>query len=275
MTFSTDIKVVKRNKKVEQINLEKVHKMVEHACEGLAGVSESQIEMNANIQWYDGIKTTDIQEILIRSANDLISLDNPNYQFVAARLLLFALRKSVYGCHPDDRPPIVEHLEGGVELGIYDETLPSAYSDEEWEQIDSYIDHDRDFLFTYAGLRQVVDKYLVQDRSSNTVYETPQYMYMLIAATLFKNYPADTKIDYVRRYYNAISKHKLNIPTPVMAGVRTPIRQFASCVLVDVDDTLNSIFSSDMAIGKYVAQRAGIGINAGRIRGINSKIRGG
>ena len=275
MTISPTIKVVKRNNKVETINLEKVHKMVEHACEGLTGVSESQIEMNANIQWYDGIKTTDIQEILIRSANDLISLENPTYQFVAARLLLFALRKSVYGCHPDDRPPILDHLEGGVELDIYDPELPSAYSEEEWEEIDSYIDHDRDFLFTYAGLRQVVDKYLVQDRSSNTVYETPQYMYMLIAATLFKNYPTATKLDYVRRYYNAISKHRINIPTPVMAGVRTPIRQFASCVLVDVDDTLNSIFSSDMAIGKYVAQRAGIGINAGRIRGINSKIRGG
>ena len=275
MTISPTIKVVKRNNKVETINLEKVHKMVEHACEGLTGVSESQIEMNANIQWYDGIKTTDIQEILIRSANDLISLENPNYQFVAARLLLFALRKSVYGCHPDDRPPILDHLEGGVELDIYDPELPSAYSEEEWEEIDSYIDHDRDFLFTYAGLRQVVDKYLVQDRSSNTVYETPQYMYMLIAATLFKNYPTATKLDYVRRYYNAISKHRINIPTPVMAGVRTPIRQFASCVLVDIDDTLDSIFSSDMAIGKYVAQRAGIGINAGRIRGINSKIRGG
>ena len=275
MTISPTIKVVKRNNKVETINLEKVHKMVEHACEGLTGVSESQIEMNANIQWYDGIKTTDIQEILIRSANDLISLENPNYQFVAARLLLFALRKSVYGCHPDDRPPILDHLEGGVELDIYDPELPSAYSEEEWEEIDSYIDHDRDFLFTYAGLRQVVDKYLVQDRSSNTVYETPQYMYMLIAATLFKNYPTATKLDYVRRYYNAISKHRINIPTPVMAGVRTPIRQFASCVLVDADDTLDSIFSSDMAIGKYVAQRAGIGINAGRIRGINSKIRGG
>ena len=275
MTISPTFKVVKRNSKVETINLEKVHKMVEHACEGLTGVSESQIEMNANIQWYDGIKTTDIQEILIRSANDLISLENPNYQFVAARLLLFALRKSVYGCHPDDRPPILDHLEGGVELDIYDPELPSAYSEEEWEEIDSYIDHDRDFLFTYAGLRQVVDKYLVQDRSSNTVYETPQYMYMLIAATLFKNYPTATKLDYVRRYYNAISKHRINIPTPVMAGVRTPIRQFASCVLVDADDTLDSIFSSDMAIGKYVAQRAGIGINAGRIRGINSKIRGG
>jgi len=269
------IKVVKRNNSVEQINLEKVHKMVEHACRGLAGVSESQVEMNANLQWYDGIKTCDIQEILIRSANDLISLDNPNYQFVAARLLLFGLRKGVYGCHPDNPPPILQHLKKGISSGVYDEELPSYYSDEEWDEINSFIDHDRDFLFTYAGLRQVVDKYLVQDRSTGTVYETPQFMYCLIAATLFRNYPIETRLNYVRRYYDAISKHRLNIPTPVMAGVRTPIRQFASCVLVDVDDTLNSIFSSDMAIGKYVAQRAGIGINAGRIRGINSKIRGG
>jgi len=269
------IKVVKRNNSVEQINLEKVHKMVEHACRGLAGVSESQVEMNANLQWYDGIKTCDIQEILIRSANDLISLDNPNYQFVAARLLLFGLRKGVYGCHPDNPPPILEHLKKGISSGVYDEELPSYYSEEEWVEINSFIDHDRDFLFTYAGLRQVVDKYLVQDRSTGKVYETPQFMYCLIAATLFRNYPIETRLNYVRRYYDAISKHRLNIPTPVMAGVRTPIRQFASCVLVDVDDTLNSIFSSDMAIGKYVAQRAGIGINAGRIRGINSKIRGG
>ena len=162
-----------------------------------------------------------------------------------------------------------------VKQGVYDASILNKYNDEEWDVIDSWIDHDRDYLFTYAGLRQVVDKYLVQDRSSGEHYETPQEMYMMIAATLFQNYPQETRLDYVRRYYNAISKHRINIPTPVMAGVRTPLRQFASCVLVDVDDTLDSIFSSDMAIGYYVAQRAGIGINAGRIRGINAKIRGG
>ena len=151
----------------------------------------------------------------------------------------------------------------------------NRYSEEEWNRIDSFVDHERDYLFTYAGLRQVVDKYLVQDRSTGEHYESPQQMYIMIAATLFANYPTETRLDYVRRYYNAISTHKINIPTPIMGGVRTPIRQFASCVLVDIDDTLDSIFSSDMAIGKYVSQRAGIGINAGRIRGINSKIRGG
>ncbi|UNH61248.1 NrdA [Synechococcus phage S-SZBM1] len=271
----SEITVVKRSGSVEPLNLDKIHVMVEHACKDLAGVSESQVEMNANLQFFDGIKTSDIQEILIRSANDLISLDNPNYQYVAARLLLFGLRKSVYGQHPDSHIPLFAQVIRGVEWGIYDAELLNYYTEEEWNVINSFIDHDRDLLFTYAGLRQVVDKYLVQDRSNGYVYETPQYMYILIAATLFAQYPKETRLDYVKRYYDATSKHKINIPTPIMAGVRTPLRQFASCVLVDSDDTLDSIFSSDMAIGYYVAQRAGIGINAGRIRGINSKIRGG
>ena len=271
----SEISVVKRSGEVESLNLDKIHTMVEHACKGLAGVSESQVEMNANLQFFDGIKTDDIQEILIRSANDLITLDNPNYQFVAARLLLFGVRKSVYGDHPDYRPYLIDHVYDCVEKGVYDSSILKKYSDEEWAEIDRMIDNERDFLFTYAGLRQVVDKYLVQDRSSGRVYETPQQMYIMIALTLFRDYPEETRLSYVKRYYDAISKHRINIPTPVMAGVRTPLRQFASCVLVDVDDTLDSIFSSDMAIGYYVAQRAGIGINAGRIRGINAKIRGG
>ena len=277
MSNGTDIKVVKRDGSTEHLNLEKVHAMTVEACEGLgSGVSASQIEMNSGLQFYDGIQTKDIQEILVRSASDLISLEQPNYQFAAARLLLYGLRKQVFGrAWLEGHPHVLDHLEDGVGKGIYDSEIPNKYSQEEWDEIDSWMDHDRDYLFTYAGLRQVADKYLVQDRSTNEVYETPQYMYMLIAATLFQNYPLETRLDYVRRYYNAISKHRINIPTPIMAGVRTPIRQFASCVLVDIDDTLNSIFSSDMAIGKYVAQRAGIGINAGRIRGINAKIRGG
>ena len=269
------ISVVKRNGVVEPLNLDKLHRMVEFACDGLAGVSESAIEMNSNLQFYENIMTSDIQEILIKSANDLITLEQPNYQYVAARLLLFSYRKSVYKGHPDNPPPLIEHIKECIDKGVYDPDLIKQYSEEEWSELHDFIDWDRDYLFTYAGLRQVVDKYLVQDRSTGEVFETPQQMYMLIAATLFQNYPIESRIDYVKRYYNAISKHRINIPTPVMAGVRTPIRQFASCVLVDIDDTLDSIFSSDMAIGKYVAQRAGIGINAGRIRGINSKIRGG
>ena len=277
MTNGHGIKVKKRSGAVEALNLDKIHKMVEEACEGLgSGVSASQVEMNSGLQFFDGIETKDIQEILVRSASDLISLDNPNYQFVAARLLLFAVRKQVFGpSWVNGYPSVFEHATKCVSKGVYDEEILGKYSLEEWSKINSWIDHERDMLFTYAGLRQVVDKYLVQDRSSGEVYETPQYMYMMIAATLFQNYPTETRLEYVRRYYNAISKHKINIPTPIMAGVRTPLRQFASCVLVDVDDTLDSIFSSDMAIGRYVAQRAGIGINAGRIRGINSKIRGG
>ena len=277
MTNGHGIKVRKRNGSVEPLNLDKIHKMVDEACEGLgSGVSASQVEMNSGLQFFDGIETKDIQEILVRSASDLISLESPNYQFVAARLLLFGLRKQVFGSDWVKKHPTVhEHANNCVTRGVYDESILGKYSMEEWDKIDSWIDHSRDMLFTYAGLRQVADKYLVQDRSSGEVYETPQYMYMMIAATLFQDYPKETRLDYVRRYYNAISKHKINIPTPIMAGVRTPLRQFASCVLVDVDDSLNSIFSSDMAIGRYVAQRAGIGINAGRIRGINSKIRGG
>ena len=277
MTNGHGIKVQKRDGAVEALNLDKIHKMVEEACEGLGGgVSASQVEMSSGLQFFDGIKTSDIQEILVRSASDLISLDNPNYQFVAARLLLFAVRKQVFG--PDwvqGYPTVLDHAQKCVSTGVYDDSILRKYTQEEWNKIDSYMDHDRDMLFTYAGLRQVVDKYLVQDRSCGEMYETPQYMYMMIAATLFQNYPTETRLDYVRRYYNAISKHKINIPTPIMAGVRTPLRQFASCVLVDANDSLDSIFSSDMAIGRYVAQRAGIGINAGRIRGINSKIRGG
>ena len=269
--------VKKRNGSVEPLNLEKIHKVVEEACEGLGGgVSSSQVEMNSGIQFFDGITTEAIQEILVRSASDLISLENPNYQFVAARLLLYGLKKQVFGVGwVNGHPPVLDHARHLVERGVYDEGILDRYTESEWEQINSFVDHERDYLFTYAGIRQVADKYLVQDRSSGEVYETPQYMYIMIAATLFQEYPQETRLDYVRRYYDATSRHKINIPTPIMAGVRTPLRQFASCVLVDSDDTLDSIFSSDMAIGRYVAQRAGIGINAGRIRGINAKIRGG
>jgi ribonucleoside-diphosphate reductase alpha chain len=275
--MSNGIHVVKRSGNIEAIDLEKMHVMVNLACKDLAGVSASQVEIQSGIQFYDGITTEEIQEILIRSASDLIDLDHPNYQYVAARLLLFSVRKSVFGkIHEvDEFPNILEHIKNCVDKGVYDGEILNKYTPEEFLKIDSFIDHDRDFVFTYAGLRQVVDKYLVQDRSNGKIYETPQYMYMMIALTIFAEYPKKTRLDYVRRYYNAISKHKINIPTPIMAGVRTPLRQFASCVLIDSDDTLDSIFSSDMAIGRYVAQRAGIGINAGRIRGINSKIRGG
>ena len=272
--MSNGTQVVKRNGSTESLDLNKLHLMVEEACKDLSGVSASQVEMQSGIQFYDGITTAEIQEILIRSASDLIDLEHPNYQYVAARLLLFSIRKKLFGLM-HECPTVFEHVQKCVQLGVYDSEILDLYTEEDFRKFQSFIDHDRDYIFTYAGLRQVVDKYLVQDRSTGQVYETPQFMYLLIAATIFSKYPKETRLEYVKRYYDAISKHKINIPTPIMAGVRTPLRQFASCVLVDVDDTLRSIESSDSAIFRYVSQRAGIGINAGRIRGINSKIRNG
>ena len=275
MTSKDNLLVRKRNGRgKETLDIEKIHSMVGFATENITGVSASHVEINSGIQFFDGISTEDIQQILIKSANDLISLDAPNYQFVAARLLLFSLRKKLF--HKLwEHPTLLEQINSCIKLGVYDKDILNKYTTAEIDRLNGFIDHERDYSFTYAGLRQVMDKYLVQDRSNGDIFETPQFMYMMIAATLFANYPQENRITYVKKYYDAISKFKINIPTPVMAGVRTPLRQFASCVLVDSDDSLSSIFSSDMAIGRYVAQRAGIGINAGRIRGINSRIRGG
>ena len=269
------ILVQKRNsREKEPLNIEKIHQMVEFACEDISGVSASQVEMKSGLQFYDGISTDEIQQILIKSASDLISLESPNYQYVAARLLLFSLRKSIFR-KLWDHPHLYDHVKKCVDKKVYDSEILKNYDKSEFDRMNLWIDHTRDYNFTYAGLRQVIDKYLVQDRSSGEVYETPQFMYMLISATIFAKYPKEKRMTYVKKYYDAISRFKINIPTPVMAGVRTPVKQYASCVLVDIDDTLPSIFSGDMAIGRYIAQRAGIGINAGRIRGINSRIRGG
>ena len=277
MNKNTELYIIKRDGRKELLDINKVHKMTEAACEGLNGVSSSEVEMNSGLQFTDSMTTNEIQEILIKSANDLISLESPNYQYVAARLLLFSLQKHVFGkfTPSNAHTPLRFVVARNIERGVYDRAILEKYSDDEWAKLDSYMRHDRDWNFTYAGLRQVVDKYLVQDRSSGSIFETPQYMYMMISATLFADYPRDTRMRYIKKYYNAVSQFKINIPTPVMAGVRTPMKQFASCVLVDVNDSLPSIFSSDMAIGRYIAQRAGIGINASRIRGINSRIRGG
>ena len=251
--------------------------MVEKACKDITGVSESMVEMNSGLQFYDGITTKDVQSILVKSASDLISLENPNYQFVAARLLLFGVQKVVFNTKWKDNeiyPSLGDIIDRNIKQGVYDKDILNHYSKEQIAECNKYIRHNRDLTFTYAGLQQIVDKYLVQDRSNGEIFETPQFMYMLIAMTLFKSY-GENRVEYIRKYYDAISQYKINIPTPIMAGVRTPLRQFASCVLVDSADSLDSIFSSDMAIGRYVAQRAGIGINAGRIRGLGSRIRGG
>jgi ribonucleoside-diphosphate reductase alpha chain len=269
------IKVKKRGKRVDEpLNIEKIHEMVSYATEDLKGVSASQVEMSSGLQFYDGMTTEEIQQILIKSSADLISLEHPNYQYVAARLLLFTLRKKLFH-RLWDHPHFYNHLKRCVNRGVYDKGIFAWYEKKDFDRMEYWLKHDRDYLFTYAGLRQVIDKYLVQDRSIGKVFETPQFMYMMIAATIFAKYPRQTRMTYVKKYYDVISTFKINIPTPVMAGVRTPMRQYASCVLIDVDDTLPSIFSSDMAIGRYTAQRAGIGINVGRIRAINSKIRNG
>ena len=276
--MNSEIKVIKSDGSKVDIDLEKIHKMVEKSCRKITGVSESLVEMNSGLQFYDGITTQEIQKILVKSASDLISLESPNYQFVAARLLLFAVQKQVFNTKWKDAeiyPPLRDIVERNVEKGLYTKDLLKDYTEEEYTKLNSYLRHSRDYEFTYAGLQQVVDKYLIQDRSTGTLFETPQFMYMLIAMTLFRNYDKDKRLSYIQKYYNATSTFKINIPTPIMAGVRTPLKQFASCVLVDSDDTLDSLFASDMAIGRYVAQRAGIGINAGRVRGLGAKIRGG
>lgn len=268
------IKVKKRKGTEELLDLEKIHRMVEEACSDLSGVSASQVEMSSGLQFYDGISTAEIQEILIKSASDLISLDHPNYQYVAARLLLFSIRKNLYGGRIDI-PHLKDQIQKNIELGFYDNEILNYYSVEELEIANNFINHDRDYLFTYAGLREIVDKYLVQDRSIKKIFETPQFMYMMVSLVTFSRYPKETKMSYVKKYYDAISKHKINIPTPIMAGVRTKKRQYASCTLLDCGDSLESIIATKSALMRYVASKSGIGLNVGRIRGIGSKIRNG
>ena len=261
------MKVTKRDGTKEDYNVEKIHKVVEWATEGLSNVSMSEIEMNANLSITNGITTEEIHKILIKSANDLISQSNPNYQYVAARLLNMSLRKEVW--KGSKEPSLLHHIQINVDSGIYDPDILEKWSNEDIEKIESYINHKRDDLYTYAGLQQMVDKYLVKNRITGRIYETPQMAYILIAMCLFDNLRA------VKKAYDCFSTFKINLPTPIMAGVRTNIKQFASCVLVDVEDDLDSIFSSIHAVGKYTARRAGIGLNIGRIRPINSPIRGG
>ena len=262
------MQVKKRSGEPEQYDVEKIHKVVQWATEGINGVSFSDIEMNANLSVRDGISTHDIHKILIKSANDLISESNPNYQYVAARLLNMELRKEVWG-HGNQSPDLQHFLEIKVDNGVYDPFILDKWSKEDISVFSSYINHKRDDLFTYAGLQQMIDKYLVKNRSTGQIYETPQFAYMAIAMCLFDS------VDAVKEAYDTYSTFKINLPTPIMAGVRTNIKQFASCVLVDVDDDLDGIFSSLHAVGKYTARRAGIGLNIGRMRPINSPIRGG
>ena len=269
----TQIQVTKRDGQKETLNIEKMHKVVMWATEGITGVSASEVEIKSHIQFYNGIKTSDIQETLIKSAADLISEETPNYQYVAGRLINYHLRKQVYG---DYVPwPLVDLVRKNVASKFYDANLLTAYSDEEWTKLNSFLHHDRDEHFTYVAMEQWRGKYLVQNRVSNEIFETPQVAYILIAATLFQNYPPETRLHWIKDYYDAISLHDISLPTPVMAGVRTPQKQFSSCVLIETDDSLDSINATTSSIVKYVSQKAGIGIGAGRIRALGSPIRNG
>ncbi len=269
----TTLSATKRNGRREPIDLDKIHRVITWAAEGLEDVSVSQVELKAHIQFYDGIKTSDIHELIIKSAADLISAETPDYQHVAARLAIFHLRKRAYQRFTP--PSLFEHVDKMVRMGKYDPALLTDYSKQELETLDTYIDHWRDLNFAYAAVKQWEGKYLVQNRVSGEIYESPQFAYMLIGACLFARYPKESRLDYVRRFYDACSLFKLSLPTPIMSGVRTPTRQFSSCVLIESDDSLDSINATASAIVKYVSQRAGIGVNIGRIRALGSNIRGG
>jgi ribonucleoside-diphosphate reductase alpha chain len=268
-----NLMVTKRDGRREPIDLEKIHRVIIWAAEGLENVSVSQVELSAHLQFYEGIKTSDIHETLIKSAADLISEEAPDYQYLAARLAIFHLRKRAFN---DFEPPhLYDHVVRMVEDNRYDRHLLEDYSREEFDELNAYLDHSRDMNFSYAAVKQLEGKYLVQNRVSGKIFESPQQLYMLVSACLFSNYPRETRLGYVKRFYDATSLFKLSLPTPIMAGVRTPTRQFSSCVLIETDDSLDSINATAAAIVKYVSQRAGIGINAGRIRAIGSPIRNG
>jgi len=268
-----EILVTKRDGRREPLIIDKLHKVVMWACEGITGVSASEVEIKSHLQFYEGIKTADIQETVIKSAADLITEETPNYQYVAGRLINYHIRKDVYGqFDPWHVKKLVEH---NIELGMYDPDLIDLYTDEEWDKINSYIKHERDESLTYVAMEQFRGKYLVQNRVTGELYESPQMTYILIAATLFSNYPKETRLGYIKDYYDAISTHQVSLPTPVMAGVRTSQRQFSSCVLIETDDSLDSINATASSIVRYVSQKAGIGIGAGRIRAIKSPIRKG
>lgn len=271
--MNQSILVTKRNGNKEPIDLDKIHKVITWAAEGLNNVSVSQVELRSHIQFYDGIHTSDIHETIIRAAADLISQESPDYQYLSARLSTFHLRKKAYGQF--EPPHLYEHVTKLVKMGFYDKHLLEDYSEAEFNQMNEFLDHNRDMTFSYAAVKQLEGKYLVQNRVTGQIYESAQFLYILVAACLFANYDKSSRLEYVKRFYDAISTFKISLPTPIMAGVRTPTRQFSSCVLIECDDNLDSINATASAIVKYVSQRAGIGVNAGRIRALGSPIRGG
>ena len=273
MTHIDKIQVTKRDGRLEPIELDKIHKVIEWAAHGLDNVSVSQVELKSHIQFYEGIKTRDIHETIIKSAADLISEDTPDYQYLAARLAIFHLRKIAYNKFTP--PHLYDHVKKLTDAGKYDQHILADYSRAEFDELEEYLDHWRDMNLAYAAVEQMAGKYLVQDRVSKTVYESPQFLYMLVGMCLFSRYEKSERMNYVKRFYDATSQFKISLPTPIMSGVRTPSRQFSSCVLIECGDSLDSINATTSAIVRYVSQRAGIGINAGRIRALGSPIRGG
>ncbi|MBK1780644.1 ribonucleoside-diphosphate reductase subunit alpha [Advenella sp. WQ 585] len=271
--MNKNLLVTKRSGEKEPLNLDKIHRVVAWAAEGLDHVSVSQVELRSHIQFYDGIRTDDIHETIIKAAADLISEESPDYQYLAARLAIFHLRKIAFGQF--DPPKLYEHVVKMVEMGKYDAHILEDYTKQELEEADSYIDHWRDMSFSYGAVKQLEGKYLVQNRVTHEIYESPQFLYILVALCLFSKYPKETRLQYVKGFYDAISTFKISLPTPIMSGVRTPTRQFSSCVLIECGDSLDSINATTSSIVRYVSQRAGIGINAGRIRAVGSTIRGG
>lgn len=269
----TKLLVTKRSGRQEELDLEKIHKVIMWAAEGLENVSVSEVELKAHIQMFEGMKTEDIHETIIKSAADLISEETPDYQFLSSRLAIFHLRKKAFGQF--EPPTLVEHVNKLVGMGKYDKHIIADYTEAQLNELDNYIDHNRDMNFAYAAVKQLEGKYLVQNRVSGEIYESAQFLYMLVSACLFSKYPNETRMEYVKKFYDAVSLFKVSLPTPIMAGVRTPTRQFSSCVLIESDDSLDSISAATSAIVKYVSQRAGIGINAGRIRALGSEIRSG
>ena len=268
-----ELLVEKRSGERAPMDLEKIHKVVTWAAEGLEKVSVSQVEMRSQIQMYDGIRTEDIHETIIKAAADLISEETPDYQYLAARLAIFHLRKKAYGQF--EPPRLFDHVSQMVKEQRYDAALLTDYAEADFDAMDAFIDHGRDLTFSYAAVKQLQGKYLVQDRITGRIYESAQFLYVLVAASLFAHYPAATRMDYIKRFYHAVSTFKLSLPTPIMSGIRTPTRQFSSCVLIECGDSLDSVNATSSAIIKYVSQRAGIGINAGRLRALGSPIRNG
>ncbi|EGI72463.1 MULTISPECIES: class 1a ribonucleoside-diphosphate reductase subunit alpha [Pseudoalteromonas] len=271
--MNQQLSVSKRDGRKEPLDLDKIHRVIEWAAEGLNNVSVSQVELKSHIQFYDGIRTKDIHETIIKAAADQISKESPDYQYLAARLAVFHLRKKAYGQF--EPPRLFDHVTKMVGDKRYDAHLLVDYTEQELDELDAYLDHSRDLNFSYAAVKQLEGKYLVQNRVSGEIYESAQFLYILVAASLFSDYPRETRTDYIKRFYDAVSLFKISLPTPIMSGVRTPTRQFSSCVLIECGDSLDSINATSSAIVKYVSQRAGIGINAGRIRALGSHIRNG